>query len=93
MNLANGGECAYPFPELRPSNVGVWNLFHLAYSGTNHVGMDGVPIGRNPRDLESLARGLDLPWDQTTIEKVEIIQSAYLKKEYADRAAERARRK
>lgn len=90
---AGPGGCRFPFPELRPLNRSVWDLYHLAYGASNNAGMDGVPIGKHPADVKALAEGMDIPWTQETISKLTLIETAYLKDFYEEKARKDAQRK
>lgn len=85
------GECKYPTPPLLPSNVAVWNLYMRSYGAVNGIGMDGVQVGRHPIDVESVARAMGCPWDETTLDKFSMIEVKHL--EDMQRKAEAARKK
>lgn len=73
------GECKYPFPQLNPTNVAVWNLYTRTYGASNNIGMDGILIGRHPADVEAVAHALDIPWNETTLDKFSLIESFHIK--------------
>lgn len=83
----------YPFPALKPCNASVWDLYHWTGASDNRAGMDGLTLGQKPESLEALAHALDVPWDETTVRKIRVIEQAQLKKIYAEREADERRRK
>ncbi len=74
-----GGKCRYSPPDVGIFNVGVVGLYDLSYGSSNYAGMDGIPTGKSLSDVESLARALGIPWDQSTIERFMILEAAFLK--------------
>lgn len=85
-NLTGG--CRFPAPSTMPSLVPFWRTWSDSRYPIVTAGMDAVPAGRDPRAIELAASAHGEPLDALFLERLAVIQDAWLLGEAKRRKAE-----
>jgi hypothetical protein len=67
-----------PSPPIIPRLAGLWKLFEHTRYAVITAGMEGIPIGRDLQQVESAARALREPWDDTTLDRYQQLVDGWL---------------
>ena len=68
-------------------------LFNATSRCVSTAGMDGVPIGRDLRQVEAAARAYGIEWDQELLTRFQTLEGFWLEAEYERIEQERLKAK
>lgn len=70
--------CAFPAPVIWGQAAIVWNFFKESFAAVKRDGMTGAPGHRNRNELESLARGHRVAWNERMLRLFRIVEEPWI---------------